>query len=59
MTDWLDDKLAEARAKAVNYGNKRGLKDTADDYLKTVYAQLYDDVPEDYKTNPERDAWVR
>ena len=58
MTD-LDKKLEQARENAVGYGNKRGLKDTADDYLKGVYAQLYPDCPDKYKTVPERDAWVR
>jgi hypothetical protein len=58
MTD-LDRTLEQARANAVGYGNKRGLKDTADDYLKGVYAMLYPDAPSDLKTVPERDAWVR
>jgi len=58
MTD-LDKKLEQARNNAVGYGNKRGLKDTADDYLKAVYAQLYLDAPSELKTVPERDAWCR
>ena len=55
----LDTKLEQARERAVGYGNKRGLKDTADDFLKGVYAQLYPDAPDHLKTVPERDAWVR
>ncbi|KKL95655.1 hypothetical protein LCGC14_1852480, partial [marine sediment metagenome] len=43
MTD-IDEKLEEARGRAENYGNLRGLKDTADDYLKGVYAQQYQDL---------------
>ena len=43
MTD-IDAKLEEARGRAENYGNLRGLKDTADDYLKGVYAQQYQDI---------------
>ena len=58
MTD-LDRTLEQARNNAVGYGNKRGLKDTAEDYLKGVYAMLYPDAPSDLKTVPERDAWVR
>ena len=40
----IDEKLEEARGRAENYGNLRGLKDTADDYLKGVYAQQYQDL---------------
>ena len=43
MTD-IDKKLEQARANAKGYGNKRGRKETADDYLKGVYAQQYDEV---------------
>ena len=57
--DWLDEKLEQARKGAERYGQKRGLKDTADDYLKIVHAQLYEDVPSCLKTNPEKDAWVK
>ena len=59
MMNDLDKKLEEARAAAVGYGDKRGLKDTADDMLKGVYAMLYPDAPPELKTVPERDAWVR
>jgi len=55
----IDKKLEDARNSRDNYGNKRGLKDTADDYLKGEYALLYLKVPDDYKTVPERDAWIR
>ena len=55
----IDKKLEQARDSRDNYGNKRGLKDTADDYLKGEYALLYQSIPEDCKTVPERDAWVR
>ena len=55
MTD-LDTKLEEARKNAKNYGNLRGLKETADDYLKGVYAYLYS---ESDGTVAERDAWVK
>jgi len=53
----LDKKLEDARKRSVNYGRLRGLKDTADDYLKGVYALLYDDAPEG--TVAEKDAWIR
>lgn len=56
MTD-LDKKLEDAREKAKNYGNKRGLKETADDYLKGVYGLLYEDAPDG--TVAEKDAWIR
>ena len=56
MTD-IDAMLEKARANAVGYGNKRGLKETADDYLKGVYALLYQDAEGD--TVGDRDAWVK
>ncbi len=55
--DELDAKLEKARAGAKNYGNLRGLKDTADDYLKGVYAGLYHLAPDG--TVPDKEAWVR
>ncbi len=58
MTD-LDSKLEQARERAVGYGNKRGLKDTADDMLKGVYATLYPQAPTECATVPAIDAWVR
>lgn len=56
MTD-LDAKLEQARERANGYGNLRGLKETADDYLKGIYAQVYEDAPDG--TVAEKDAWVR
>ena len=55
MTD-LDTKLEQARANAKNYGNLRGLKETADDYVKGVYASLY---PKIDGSVAERDSWVK
>ena len=56
MTD-IDAMLEQARGNAVGYGNKRGLKETADDYLKGVYAMLYEDA--EGATVGDRDAWVK
>lgn len=53
----LDDKLEQARAKAKHYGNLRGLKETADDHVKIVYAQLYDKA--EGASVADRDAWVK
>ncbi len=39
------------------YGRLYGAKETADERLKIVYAQLRDDAPDG--TAPDRDAWVR
>lgn len=55
----LDEKLEQARLHAEGYGDKRGLKETADDYLKGVYAQLYGEIPIPDATVAEKDAWVR
>lgn len=59
MTDDIEKKLEKARDRAENYGYLYGRHATADDYIKTTYAKLYCDIPSDYKTVPERDAWVR
>lgn len=56
MTD-IDKLLEEARSRAKNFGQQYGEKETADDYLKTTYAILYEDAPEG--TVAEKDAWVR
>jgi len=53
----IEQKLATARAKAEGYGNLYGRKETADDFLKTTYAVLYEDA--EGNTVPEKDAWVR
>ena len=55
----IDELLREARKRAGTYGQLYGAQHTADDYLKTTYASLYEDVPEEFKTVPERDAWIR
>jgi len=55
----LDKQLEDALNRRADYGNLRGKQATADDYLKGVYALLYPDAPEDLKTVPERDAWIR
>jgi hypothetical protein len=49
--------LEKARKNAEGYGEKYGLKETADDYLKTTYAALYEDAPQG--SVAERDAWVK
>lgn len=53
----IETKLEEARDKADGYGELYGAKETADDYLKIVYAKLYESVPSG--SVAERDAWVR
>ena len=58
MTD-LDAKLEQARANASNYGRLRGAKEIADDRLKIVYAELYEDMPPHLGSVAERDAWVK
>lgn len=56
MTD-IDRQLEKARKRAGTYGQLYGAKETADDFLKTTYAILYEDAPDG--TVGERDAWVR
>ena len=53
----LDEKLEQARSRAEHYGTLRGRKETADDHVKLVYAQLYDGAPEG--TVSDKDAWVK
>ena len=53
----IDKKLAQARENSSGFGEKYGAKETADDYLKGVYATLYEFAIGD--TVGERDAWVR
>jgi hypothetical protein len=55
----LDQQLESALNNRFKYGDAKGLQATADDMLKGVYALLYDEVPDDYQTAPERDAWVK
>ena len=55
----IDKELEIALNKRADYGNLKGRQATADDYLKGVYALLYSEVPDDLKTVPERDAWIR
>jgi hypothetical protein len=56
VTD-IDKLLESARNKSAGYGEKYGAKETADDYLKTTYAMLYEDAQGG--SNPARDAWVK
>ena len=58
MTD-IDALLEKARSKAENYGELYGLKETADDYVKTTYAMLYEEIPSHLGSVAERDAWVK
>ena len=53
----IDELLEKARKNASGYGEKYGLKETADDYLKLTYAQLYGRVREG--SVAERDSWVK
>ena len=53
------ERLEKARNRAGSYGRKFGKYQAADDVLKIVYAQLEDKVPDEKKTIPEKDAWIR
>lgn len=53
----IDKKLEQARENSKGFGELYGRKETADDYLKTVYATLYPSAKGE--TVGERDAWVR
>lgn len=53
----IDQLLSKARAHAEEYGRLYGLKETADDYLKTTYALLYEDATG--STVGERDACIK
>mgnify|MGYP001819249914 CR=1 FL=1 len=56
MTD-IEKTLQALRAKSQEIGEAYGRKETADDYLKTTYAMLYEDAPEG--SVAERDSWVK
>jgi len=56
MTD-IDSLLEQARGKSENYGKLYGAKETADDYLKSTYAAIFEDSPDG--TVVERDSWVK
>ena len=53
----IEKKLEAARARSEEFGALYGAKETADDYLKTTYALLYEDAKGD--TVGERDAWIK
>lgn len=53
----IEELLEHARSKATNYGQMYGRKETADDYLKTTYAALYEDSPNG--SVAERDSWIK
>ena len=57
MSKDIDKLLEDARNRAASYGRLYGVKETADDFLKTVYATLYDSAPPG--TVPERDSWIK
>ena len=56
MTD-IERKLEAARERAENFGRLYGRKETADDFLKTTYAMLYEDAQG--SSVADRDAWVK
>ena len=56
MTD-IERLLEKARGNANGYGELYGNKETADDFLKTSYAILYEEAPEG--SVAERDSWVK
>jgi len=58
MSD-IRDKLDEIRERVDNgnYGRMYGAKETADERLKIVYAQLRDGAPDG--SVPDKDAWVK
>ncbi len=53
----IADKLEQARLKAASYGRLYGHKETADDFVKLIYARLYPNAPGD--TVGERDSWIK
>jgi hypothetical protein len=53
----IEKKLEAARGRAESYGALYGAKETADDFMKIQYAELYEEAPAG--TVAERDAWVR
>ena len=58
MTD-IHSKINKIRERVDDgaYGRMYGAKETADERLKIIYAQLRDQAPDG--TAPDRDAWVR
>ena len=58
LSQKLDKELWDAYEKRGNYGNLRGLKETADDEFKGALALIRVNAPKE-GTVPEIDAWVR
>ena len=56
--DELDRKLEQARSRAKEYGRLRGAKETADDLVKGVRAELWDEIPDHLSTVADRESWV-
>ena len=56
MTD-IEKTLQALRSKSQEIGEAYGRKETADDFLKTQYAILYEDAPQG--SVAERDSWVK
>ena len=52
------DKIRE-RVDSGSYGRCYGAKETSDERLKIIYAQLRDLAPESLTTVPAIDAWVK
>ena len=59
MNNWMDieKKLESARERSAKFGALYGAKETADDFLKLKFAEIYDDAPDG--SVAERDACVR
>ena len=55
----IEQLLEKARNRAEGYGDLYGRKETADDFLKTTYASMYEDVPKELTSVAERDAWIK
>jgi len=60
MTDVREtlDKI-RTRVDSGGYGKLYAAKETADDYLKIVHAQLWGEVPTEYTTVADKESWVR
>ena len=53
----IDTELEDALTNRFKYGDAKGRQATADDYLKGVYALLYDESPQGPVA--ERDSWIK
>lgn len=55
----IDQQYEDLRTRAKQIGGKRGLKEVADDFLKTKFSQLVLEAPDDLTSIAAKEHWAR